>query len=455
MKVAFIHPDLGIGGAERLVVNAALSLHKRNHSVRIYTSHFDESRCFSELTSGNVLGPQKVRLHGSWIPRTVFNRFHVVCAVLRMCYAAFILFVHTFILGYLAPALLRPLRFHDTADYLERTFAVDIIFCDQVSHNIPILRLCRVPILFYCHYPDKLLCTDRGSVLKQLYRRPIDWFEEWTTGLADVVVVNSKFTKTVFEQSFSSLRSMSNQIGILYPAIELDQFDRKLSVKEHNIAEDMLPEDLRKALQEGKTGAKFILSINRFERKKNLALAIRALRQLHDLDDISFEVKPNLILAGGYDARLEENVQYMKELKNLTLELELSEHVFFVPSFTDDQRILLLQESASVIYTPDKEHFGIVPIEAMYASRPVVAVASGGPLESIQNEVTGFLVEQDPVLFAKALSSILTNEELSTRMGKAGKKHVADKFSLVAFSNQLEDLCFRMIDKTTSHAKQS
>lgn len=60
---------------------------------------------------------------------------------------------------------------------------------------------------------------------------------------------------------------MSNQIGILYPAIELDQFDRKLSVKEHNIAEDMLPEDLRKALQEGKTGAKFILSINRFERK--------------------------------------------------------------------------------------------------------------------------------------------------------------------------------------------
>lgn len=41
-------------------------------------------------------------------------------------------------------------------------------------------------MLFYCHFPDQLL-TQRQSVLKRLYRAPIDWLEERTTGMADMV----------------------------------------------------------------------------------------------------------------------------------------------------------------------------------------------------------------------------------------------------------------------------
>jgi len=33
--------------------------------------------------------------------------------------------------------------------------------------------------------------------MKSLYRIPIDWIEEKTTGMADVVLVNSKFTGNV------------------------------------------------------------------------------------------------------------------------------------------------------------------------------------------------------------------------------------------------------------------
>jgi alpha-1,3/alpha-1,6-mannosyltransferase len=39
-----------------------------------------------------------------------------------------------------------------------------------------------VQVLFYCHYPDKLLCVRRQSLLKRLYRFPLDWLEEVTTG---------------------------------------------------------------------------------------------------------------------------------------------------------------------------------------------------------------------------------------------------------------------------------
>ena len=33
LAIAFIHPDLGLGGAERLVVDAALELSARGHAV--------------------------------------------------------------------------------------------------------------------------------------------------------------------------------------------------------------------------------------------------------------------------------------------------------------------------------------------------------------------------------------------------------------------------------------
>jgi alpha-1,3/alpha-1,6-mannosyltransferase len=34
-RVVFLHPDLGIGGAERLVVDAALALQTKGHQVKI------------------------------------------------------------------------------------------------------------------------------------------------------------------------------------------------------------------------------------------------------------------------------------------------------------------------------------------------------------------------------------------------------------------------------------
>jgi hypothetical protein len=40
------------GGAERLVVDAALGLKARGHSVDIYTSHHDPSHCFEETKDG-------------------------------------------------------------------------------------------------------------------------------------------------------------------------------------------------------------------------------------------------------------------------------------------------------------------------------------------------------------------------------------------------------------------
>lgn len=48
----FLHPDLGIGGAERLVIDAAVALQRRGHTVTIFTSHCDPQHCFDEARDG-------------------------------------------------------------------------------------------------------------------------------------------------------------------------------------------------------------------------------------------------------------------------------------------------------------------------------------------------------------------------------------------------------------------
>jgi len=50
--IVFFHPDLGIGGAERLVIDAAVGLQNRGHKVTVFTSYCDPNHCFDEARNG-------------------------------------------------------------------------------------------------------------------------------------------------------------------------------------------------------------------------------------------------------------------------------------------------------------------------------------------------------------------------------------------------------------------
>jgi alpha-1,3/alpha-1,6-mannosyltransferase len=43
---------LKIGGAERLIVDAACELVSHGHYVHVFTAHHDKNRCFEETVSG-------------------------------------------------------------------------------------------------------------------------------------------------------------------------------------------------------------------------------------------------------------------------------------------------------------------------------------------------------------------------------------------------------------------
>ncbi len=120
----------------------------------------------------------------------------------------------------------------------------------------------KVPILFYCHFPDLLLASHK-SWAQKLYRMPLDWLEEKTTGMASVIVVNSQFTAGVFKETFKTIEV---QPQILYPSLSFESFDKPLTTTM----------TVEKVLGLSTKPAFIYLSINRYERKKNLGLALKA-----------------------------------------------------------------------------------------------------------------------------------------------------------------------------------
>jgi alpha-1,3/alpha-1,6-mannosyltransferase len=50
--------------------------------------------------------------------------------------------------------------------------------------------------------------------------------------------------------------------------------------------------------------------------------------------------------AGGYDSRVAENVEHYNELRGLADKLGVTDHVTFVRSFTDAQKLVLLDRCA-------------------------------------------------------------------------------------------------------------
>jgi len=397
-------------------VDAAVGLQGAGHRVVMFTSHHDPtSRNSLEETRDGTL---KVVVHGDALPRSIFGRFKAFCAYLRNFYLALVLLAKSRWKG----------------------GAYDVIFVDAISASIPILRLTGAKILFYCHFPDRNLCTDRRSLIKRLYRLPLDFLEEITTGHAHKVLVNSKYTASVFDETFTRISSRARP-DVLYPAINFQSYDSERRKKQE-----------RRPL---------FVSLNRYERKKNIGLALHAFALLRDrVPDIFPSLR--LVIAGGYDVLLPENVEHFEELKDLAQELNLTysetkigtnadngwciddamkdgaQQVVFLRSISSHTRNQLFAKCSAILYTPENEHFGIVPIEAMYVGAPVIACNSGGPKESVKHGVTGFLCEPKAEKFAEAMSLLVDNSDLVQKIGKAGHKHAKENYSLAVFTQQLE-----------------
>jgi starch synthase len=98
---------------------------------------------------------------------------------------------------------------------------------------------------------------------------------------------------------------------------------------------------------------------------------------------------------------------------------------------------------------------GIVNLEAMACEAAVVATATGGIPEVVDDDVTGLLVPIEQVSdgtgtpvdpdrfvadFADKVNTLLADTSLAARMGAAGRKRAVSKFSWEEVARRTHDL---------------
>ncbi|EJU05889.1 UDP-Glycosyltransferase/glycogen phosphorylase [Dacryopinax primogenitus] len=451
LRIAIIHPDLGIGGAERLIVDSALGLQRKGHEVEIFTSHHDPKHCFEETANGSL----KVTVVNPGIPASLLGHFRIIFAILRQLYIYFYLYL----LITLPHSVLRIFG-------LQQIPSPDVFLIDQLSTVTPLVRWFLLRrVVFYCHFPDKLLSGGKAAnadgeilkegIVKRIYRMPINVLEEITTGNADLVIANSLFTARVFKKAFPML---SKTPRVIYPGINLAAYQQ-------DALEDT---DDARSIRKITADVPFILSTNRFEEKKNIALAVEAFAQYRATHRPTRNTPLlRLVLAGGYDPRLEDNVRTLAHLRTLCDESKLSyaivspqtfdlptpapsvdpsgTDVIFLLNFTTAQRttLLLSPQNLLQLYTPTNEHFGIGPVEAMACGVPVLATNTGGPIESIVDEPeaerTGWLCPADPEKWAEAIDQVVRlSAPDKAALAERAKERVRINFTQEIMCEQLD-----------------
>lgn len=396
LKIVFVHLDLGIGGAEQLVLQLAQASVAAKHDIEIWTTRCDPSHAFDAVKPGGSLH-SFLRVKGSYLPHSLFgNKARALCSTIRLLFLVY--------------RLVRSPHYPD------------LVVLDVLSTPLPLLRWSSIPSLFYCHYPDQLLVQGKVSGKKSLYRRFMDSLETWTMHSSDLCVVNSLFTKKIVEQTFGM-----QDLKVLYPTLD----------------EDSLGEYHEPGVDHEPISQRPIVSLNRFERKKNLSLLLDAVEYVRNRGNVKPDQMPPVILAGGYDPKNRENVEHYQELKSRAEKLGVQlEH-----SISDQRRARLLRDALCVVYTPSNEHFGIVPLEAMYSGTPVLAVNSGGPLETVVDGKTGALREATAQSFGNVLEQWILHPETAANLGMAAASHVKQKFGKERLRVQWNDLCYLASEK--------
>eukprot|EP01017_Pseudomicrothorax_dubius_P050515 TRINITY_DN9584_c0_g1_i1.p1 TRINITY_DN9584_c0_g1~~TRINITY_DN9584_c0_g1_i1.p1 ORF type:complete len:396 (-),score=79.93 TRINITY_DN9584_c0_g1_i1:73-1260(-) len=390
MRIAFLHPDMGIGGAQQLEVNIAVAMQNQGHKVNIYTLYHNPDHAFKETVDGTL----KVKVCKTYLPRSILDhRLIGLLAMIRMIIAAI------YMVLYAEP--------------------FDVVMVDQVSACIPIFRLFGKKVIFYVHFPDKVFCFDRKGFFKKIYRFFLDLIEEVTTAMAHVILANSRYTRSVTYRCFPLLKLLRKQVEVVYPATDFVKFDEE--VEDSTVGEQIKGE--------------YFISLNRIHPEKNHMLAVRAFAEYKRIAPNS---KEKLVIAGGYQERLVANRKYYEELLAEANKFGLQDSVVFIKNLSEGQRLYLLKHTKALLYPPESEPFGIVPVEAMYLRRPVLANQAGGPLESVVDGKTGFLLEPDARRWGEAMKILAEDDQRCEEMGEFGRSHVIKKFGMETLTTVME-----------------
>lgn len=148
-----------------------------------------------------------------------------------------------------------------------------------------------------------------------------------------------------------------------------------------------------------------------------------SLRTLHRL---RADVDAHLLIVGdvAFASQRYDNLGFEELLHDLSRELEIESFVHFLGRRDDVPQLV---GAADLLLLPSwREPFGLAAAEAMAVGTPALAGDRGGVREYVRDGVNGRLLDpSDPAAWAQAAAELLTDDELRSRMAKAGVQAVA------------------------------
>jgi glycosyltransferase involved in cell wall biosynthesis len=133
-----------------------------------------------------------------------------------------------------------------------------------------------------------------------------------------------------------------------------------------------------------------------------------------------------------------------QDLRNLAKELNI-ENKFKLLGWTSDKRKFF--EEIDIFVLPSQyETFGIVLLEAMLYSTPMITSNSWGPDEIIIDGINGLKVSKDdlnemPKLLAEAIERFIKNEDEARKMAANAYKEFFEKYTAEIVAKKLYQIC--------------
>ena len=274
-------------------------------------------------------------------------------------------------------------------DYLKNNKNINGIIADHWKS----LELINTNKKKICLIHSKEINHQKGSLLNKRVLKVLN--------NVDYVVSNSQFTKNLA----INYGVNSEKIIVINPGVEpLKEIDLKSLEEAENLFQNKSPR---------------LITVSRFEKRKNHEKIIMSLRNLKQL-------YPNIFyVCIGYGEE-EENI------KNLVKELNLENHVLFLKNITQELKNALLAKSnvfvmPSIVYKKSVEGFGIAYIEAAQHGLPSIGGKDGGEADAIKHNETGLICDGNNLEeIYSSIDLILKNNSYKNFINKT--KEFAKKF---------------------------
>ena len=183
----------------------------------------------------------------------------------------------------------------------------------------------------------------------------------------DHIVANSEFTKNLAIENGVN----SDKIIVINPGIyPIKSIDNKILDEAENLLKDKNPR---------------LITVSRFDKRKNHEKVIMALRNLK-------EIYPNIIYTCIGLGEEEDNI------RKLVKELSLEKQVLFLKDISQSLKNALISNSnlfvmPSIIYKKSVEGFGIAYVEAAQYGIPSIGGKDGGASDAIKDKETGIICD--------------------------------------------------------------